>query len=241
MAGSEHLALLLCSTAVCSVRAQRGHRGVRENTNRALIVTGLGWPPLTAPPRGARDRQTEKLINGVLQICHSFHVTWADSHGGGKCARFAVCGYSCLSKSIQVCTVKPFVMCPKEQQFLWHGSWQLKQVSKLVDRTARWLMTVSYWHLLTGDKGPPTVYISTKWITDTSSSNLCSTDLTSLLSPHSSQQNPVCLCDTAGPMANQALLKTWSIKTSIRLRRLSGRNVIKNILICSRYCCYPSK
>lgn len=81
------------------------------------------------------------------------------------------------------------------RQILWDRGWQVKQVSKLVDRAACWVIAVPYWHLVTRGKDPPTVsHISAKWITDKSAGAHCSPDLTTSLRPHCSQVTSAWLC-----------------------------------------------
>lgn len=115
ISGSRHLPLLSCTPAVRSMRAQREHGGVRENTNRATIVPDLSSTPHGPTSRDLRLREWA-TVNGVLQIRSFFHFRWVYSDVWGKIALLCSLWVSLPFLSYSGLYMrKPFVMHPKER------------------------------------------------------------------------------------------------------------------------------
>lgn len=117
--------------------------------HRGLIVSASGWTPTALKPPIVSNRQNEQLsavfckyVDGFIQTSEGNRPVLQSASVRGVSVPFRFGWESHLWHNLQL---------------LCHRGWQLKQGSRLVDRTARWVMTLSYWHLLTRTKPPYSV------------------------------------------------------------------------------------
>lgn len=194
---------LQCTPAVHSVMVQSEHRGIRDNANRAPIVSGLGSNP-----------HLQIFKNGKWSMVFCKHVAIFTSDGvfffrcwremrllcsPGASLPFlshwglygnAICGAS--ERAVQL-------PAPLRQELTAETSEQAGgQDSPLSDGC--FLLA-----LIDQRQSPPAVcHILTKWITDKSVGGNCSGDLTTSLRPQHSQMTSACLCITSPQLRVQA-------------------------------------
>lgn len=115
---------------------------------------GFKLPP--PRPQGFKTPRMGNCQRCFVDMCLiSLQMVFIQTSEGKMCL-FCSRPVSCLCSPIELCMGTPFVVQLKRSSTVASsfesGGWQLKQVSKLVERAACWLIAAGYWHLLTRGK-----------------------------------------------------------------------------------------